>query len=312
MNFRFAHTTIEQHIRATPLEYNRRLDCFLKREDLQYTRSYKIRGALNALLRQGITHAVCASAGNHAQGVAAGCAKNGGYATVYMPKRTPRVKVDAVKKWGASVFLEGDTYDQAYQAALTHAGLPFIHPFDDELVVEGQGTLGYELAGATLDTVVVPVGGGGLLAGVSKALKEYSPHTRVVGVEPAGAASLTAALRVGHPVDISVSDTFVDGAAVGRVGQFGYEEAVHSLYDLIVVDEGAVAAAVVALQREGITAEPAGALAFAGLPYARHGKTAILVTGGNVDASFMPEIVRRANIYKEAEASRAHITGQVA
>jgi threonine dehydratase len=224
-------------VRRTPLEYNaslsRQYDCqvWLKREDLQVVRSYKLRGAYNKIVslpeasrQQGV---VCASAGNHAQGVAYACHHLGIDGHIYMPTTTPQQKIRKVEQFGGSsvrIILQGDTYDDAYASAWAFCqseGAAFIHPFDDEKVIEGQGTVGQEIledADFKPDFVFLPVGGGGLAAGVALCFAEHSPATAIVGVEPAGAASMKTSIANGANTTLEEIDRFVDGAAVKRVG----------------------------------------------------------------------------------------------
>lgn len=304
----------------TPLVYSERLsreydaEVYLKREDLQVVRSYKIRGAYNkvAMLALGDEReVVCASAGNHAQGVAFACAKLGRHGRIYMPKNTPEQKVNRVRYWGAdfvNIVLEGDTYDDACISAQKYCvennGI-FVHPFDDVDVMAGQGTLALEILDdlkKKIDFFVVPVGGGGLLAGAGFCIKTKSPETVVVGVEPSGAPSMTEALCVSKPVTLSSIDKFVDGASVKTVGKNVFPIAQKILDQMLLVKESRVCDEMISFyQNEGIVAEPAGALASASLDQIRDeikGKIVVCVlSGGNNDLKRYPEILARSMSY---------------
>lgn len=308
-------------VRRTPLERSGRLssatgaEVLLKREDLQQVRSYKIRGAAHLIGSLSVAErargVVCASAGNHGQGVAASCAAAGIDARVYVPGNTPRQKRQRIQALGqgrVELIVVGSSYDEASAAALADAettGAVHVHPFDDPRTILGQGTVAPEIveqAAGELHTVVVPVGGGGLAAGTALWLRERRPGVRIVGVEPEGAPSMTAALAAGGPVDLDQVDSFVDGAAVGRVGALTYP-VVRDLVDQVVtVSEGAVCAEMLALyQVDGIIAEPAGALAttaLAGLDVPESALVACVVSGGNNDVSRYSEILERALVYE--------------
>lgn len=284
----------------------------LKREDLQLCRSYKVRGAYHRLaaLAGGARAAgvVCASAGNHAQGVAYACNALGVRGRVYLPESTPAQKRRRVVELGAGLvtmqLVAGD-FDGAQAAAradCVHTGAVPVHAFDDPLVVAGQGTVVTEIAEQVpqVGTVVVPVGGGGLLAGTLLWVKRHRPHVRVVGAEPAGAASMRAALAHGAPVSIAHCDPFVDGAAVPRVGVIGHQVACTLLDELVAVPEAAVCAEMVDLyQTEGIIAEPAGALASAAVSHGAlrrpAGPVVCVVSGGNNDIRRYGEVLERAD-----------------
>ena len=306
----------------TPLEHSERLselvgaDVWLKREDLQPVRSYKLRGAYNfiASLDEGdrAKGVVCASAGNHGQGVAYTCRRLGVQCRVVLPRTTPRQKREQIKALGGgctTIVVEGHTYDDAHEAATRLAldeGAVLVPPFDEPLVIAGQGTVTLEIVeqlGAPPDVLVVPVGGGGLLAGTMVAAGDVAPGTRVVGVEPAGAASMRAALDAGEPVTLPSIDSFVDGAAVRRVGAFTYELVRTLGDDVVTVAEGAVCSTMLELyQRDGIIAEPAGALAVAalveGLAVPAGGTVVCIVSGGNNDVSRYGEVVERSLVHE--------------
>lgn len=308
-------------VRRTPLERSARLsaatgaEVLLKREDLQQVRSYKIRGAHHLIAALGEEErsrgVVCASAGNHGQGVAASCADLGIDARVYVPANTPRQKRRRIVELGrgrVELLVVGSSYDEAGAAALADAettGAVYVHPFDDERTIAGQGSVAPELveqAGADLHTVVVPVGGGGLVAGMAVWLRERAPDVRVVGVEPEGAPSMSAALAAGAPVDLPDVDSFVDGAAVGRVGRVTFPIVRDLVDEVVTVPEGAVSTEMLALyQTEGIIAEPAGALATTAvqrLELPRGAPVACIVSGGNNDVSRYSEILERSLIHE--------------
>ncbi|HET8593611.1 MAG TPA: threonine ammonia-lyase IlvA [Intrasporangium sp.] len=307
--------------RLTPLRHNRRLselvgaEVHLKREDVQTVRSYKVRGASNFIASLGVDErergVVCASAGNHAQGVAHACAALGVHARIYLPRTTPRQKRQRVRDLGGEwveVVVGGDLYDEAAAAAYADAersGATLVHAFDEPRTVAGQGTVireAVEQLGVPPDVVVVPVGGGGLLAGTITWLAERHPGTRVVGVEPGGAASMRAALDAGRPVDLPRVDPFVDGAAVSRAGTVTFPIIRDSGCEVVTVDEGAVCVEMLALyQTDGIIAEPAGALATAALPELgiQSGEKVIaIVSGGNNDVTRYAEVVERALVHE--------------
>ncbi len=304
----------------TPLEHNARLsalvgaEVWLKREDLQPTRSYKGRGAYNFVSHLSAearaAGVVCASAGNHAQGVAFACARAGVQARIYLPRTTPRQKRDRVAALGGpwvDVHVEGDAYDDSAALAASYAassGATLVPAFDDPLVMAGQGTVIAEAVGQlgrAPDVVVLPVGGGGLIAGNLAWLSQRYPDVAVVGVEPAGAASMTAALAAGQPVDLVRVDPFVDGAAVRRAGTLTYPVVAAHRPRMVSVSEGAVCVEMLELyQVDGIIAEPAGALALAALPTLGLAPGSVVVTvvsGGNNDVSRYAEVVERALVH---------------
>ncbi|MDQ1752645.1 MAG: threonine dehydratase [Pseudonocardiales bacterium] len=306
----------------TPLERNARLseqlcaDVWLKREDLQPVRSYKLRGAYNLIAQlDAETRAlgvVGASAGNHAQGLAYACAALGVQGRVYLPRTTPRQKRDRIAVLGGDmveVILSGDTYDDASAAASVDAarsGAQLVPAFDDPRTIAGQGTVAKDIVsqlGFAPDVWVVPVGGGGLLAGTVAWLGERHPGVRIVGVEPAGAACVAAALHAGGPVTLPELDSFVDGAAVRRAGDVTYPLIAASSAELVAVDEGRVCTEMLALyQSDGIIAEPAGALATAALgdsvQIAAGTSVVCVVSGGNNDVSRYAEVVERALVHE--------------
>ncbi|WP_223787331.1 threonine ammonia-lyase IlvA [Marinicella meishanensis] len=291
-------------------------EVWLKREDLQTVRSYKIRGAHNkmaALLEQqpGLQHVVCASAGNHAQGVAHSCQRLGIKASIYMPVTTPQQKIEQVKMFGGGqveLVLVGDTFDQAQQEALACSeqhGHPFIHPFDDPDIIAGQATIAQEILAQTtapIDYLLVPIGGGGLASGLLTVFKQQSPQTRVIGVEPAGAASMTAALQCGHTTRLAHIDRFVDGAAVQEVGQLTFQLCRDGLDEVIQVPDGLICQTILNLyNKDAIVVEPAGALALAGLhslgPKLLGKRVVCLLSGSNNDITRIEEIRERALLW---------------
>lgn len=308
-------------VSITPLTRSRRLSeatgakVLLKREDLQPVRSYKNRGAINLISQlDPADHArgvVCASAGNHAQGVAFACASLEVPARIFLPRTTPRQKRDRVTAIGGEfveIVVSGSTYDAAAAAAAADAertGATLVPAFDHPMTIAGQGTVTREIVnvlGHPPDVLVVPVGGGGLLAGGLSWLREQAPGCRVVGVEPAGAASMAAALSAGGPVTLEEIDPFVDGAAVRRAGDHTYAIVAAGDAELVAVPEGAVCVEMLAMyQTEGIITEPAGALAAAALPGLgiQAGQTVVVVvSGGNNDVLRYAEVVERALVHE--------------
>ncbi len=310
-------------IAPTPLQLSERLSAatgatvFLKREDLQSVRSYKLRGAYNLLMQlsddERATGVVCSSAGNHAQGFAHACRSMGIKGRVYVPRKTPKQKRDRIRYHGGD-FIEliavGSTYDLAAEAALEDAartGATLVPPFDDVRTMAGQGTIAAEILEQLEeepDLVIVPVGGGGCIAGITTYLAERTSNTSVLGVEPAGAAAMMAALAAGEPVTLAHVDQFVDGAAVNRAGTLTYAAlaAAGDMVSVTTVDEGAVCTAMLDLyQNEGIIAEPAGALAVTALienDVAEPGSTVVcLISGGNNDVSRYGEILERSLVH---------------
>ena len=309
-------------VTPTPLQLSDRLSAttganvYLKREDLQTVRSYKLRGAYNLLVQLSdeelAAGVVCSSAGNHAQGFAYACRTLGIRGRVYVPAKTPKQKCDRIRYHGGE-FIElivgGPTYDLAAEAALAdveRTGATLVPPFDDPRTMAGQGTIAVEILSqldGEPDLVVVPVGGGGCIAGITTYLAERTSRTSVLGIEPAGAAAMMAALANGGPVTLDHVDQFVDGAAVSRAGRLTYAAlaAAGNMVSITTVDEGAVCTAMLDLyQNEGIIAEPAGALAVTGLLEAdiEPGSTVVcLVSGGNNDVSRYGEILERSLVH---------------
>ena len=302
-----AYEVLGEILEPTPFMKNNNLsdiydaNVFLKREDLQMVRSYKIRGAFNkirtlepGLLSKGI---VCASAGNHAQGVAFSCNKLQIVGSIFMPTTTPKQKIEQVRMFGKEyieIVLTGDTFDAANAAAIAYAnesGKTFIPPFDDPKVMEGQGTIGKEILNQSqvkLDYIFVPIGGGGLASGLGSYFKQMSPETKIIGVEPAGAPCMKAAIEAGELVDLPEIDKFVDGAAVKKAGAKTYEVCKQVLDDIVIVPEGAVCTTIIQMyNKSAIVVEPAGALASAALRFyadkIKGKNVACIVSGSNND-----------------------------
>ncbi len=309
-------------VERTPLQLNKRLSAkynatiYLKREDLQEVRSFKIRGAYNKISslteEERARGVVCASAGNHAQGFAWSCAALKIKGAVFMPAISPNQKVDRVKHFGdgyVDVILTGNTFDDAYAAAREYEqekGAVFVHPFNDEMVIAGQGTVGkeiYEKLEGNIDMVIACLGGGGLISGVVSYIKEVKPSIQVFGAEPAGAAEMTAALKAGKVVTLETIDTFVDGAAIKTAGDITYEICKELVDGIKVIPEGKVCSEMIDLyQNEGIVVEPAGALAVSALDQMAEeikGKAVVcIISGGNNDILRYPEILERSLVYK--------------
>ncbi|MDL2303206.1 threonine ammonia-lyase IlvA [Dysgonomonas sp. OttesenSCG-928-D17] len=318
-----AQQRVKDVVKQTPLQYINTLseyfesNVYLKREDLQVVRSYKLRGAYNMissldrdLLERGV---VCASAGNHAQGFAYSCNKLGIKGVVFMPKITPKQKIKQTRMFGngnIEIVLTGDTFDDCAQAAKEYTevhSMTFIPPFDDLRIIEGQGTIAVEILsqmGETpIDYIFIPVGGGGLCSGVGAYIKGFSPQTKIIAVEPEGAASMRSAFRAGHPITLAHIDKFVDGAAVKRVGDITYSICSEVVDDICLVPEGEACSTILKLYNENaIVVEPAGALSIAALNhYASEirGKNVVcIVSGSNNDIDRMQEIKERSLIFE--------------
>jgi threonine dehydratase len=321
LSFHDAAQRLQKIVNRTPLMFNANLskkyqcNIFLKREDLQVVRSYKIRGAYNMMsslpaeqLNKGV---VCASAGNHAQGFAYSCKKLNVKGVVFMPIITPKQKVNQTKMFGehyVEIKLVGDTFDDCAVAAKQFTesnGMIFIPPFDDYRIIEGQGTVGVEILEdqSDVDFLFVPVGGGGLSAGVGTYFKTCSPKTKIIGIEPEGAPSMFEALKAGHPVELKTIERFVDGAAVKRVGDITFSICKDVLDDMHLVNEGKVCSTILKLYNEdAIVVEPAGAMSIAALDdYAEQikGKNVVcIISGSNNDIDRMQEIKERSLQYE--------------
>ena len=291
-------------------------EVYFKREDLQRVRSYKIRGAFNKISSlvesTNIDTVVCSSAGNHAQGVAQVCHYLGIKGIIFMPSTTPQQKVQQVEMFGreqVEIQLVGDTYDASYKVAREFSEanrFEFVHPFDDEQIVEGQGTVALELLKdlkEPLDYLFVPVGGGGLIAGLISVLKERSPQTKIIAVEPEGAPSLKTSLDKGINTSLDHIEKFVDGAAVKRMGDIPFAICQEGVDEVLVVPEGKICTTLLKLYNEkAIVVEPAGALSVAALDLYKKeiiGKRiACIISGGNNDISRMEEIKERSLLYE--------------
>lgn len=279
---------------------------YLKSESLQDTGSFKVRGAyikIASLTEEERAHGVIASsAGNHAQGVALAARTFGAPATIVMPEGAPLAKIKATRELGATVVLKGQVYDDAYAHACKlqeESGATFIHPFNDPMVIAGQGTVGLEIIDdlPDVDTIVVPVGGGGLAAGIAVAVKSLRPKVRIIGVEAAGAACMKASCEAGHIVTLSGAKTIADGIAVKTPGENTFEICNAYLDEIVTVDDDEIAQAILFLmERCKIVTEGAGAAAVAaimGKKFALHGKIAAVLSGGNVDVTMISRIIEK-------------------
>ncbi|HRX94311.1 MAG TPA: threonine ammonia-lyase, partial [Chitinophagaceae bacterium] len=320
-DFVSANLRLKKVVNKTPLMLNHNLskkyacNVFLKREDLQVVRSYKLRGAFNMMsalaeeeLNKGV---VCASAGNHAQGFAYSCKKLKVKGVVFMPIITPRQKINQTRMFGEEyieIILTGDSFDDCAVAALQYTEkneMTFIPPFDDYRIIEGQGTVGVEILEelSDIDHLFIPVGGGGLCAGVGTYFKTYSPKTKIIGLEPEGAPSMYKALQKGEPVTLEHIDRFVDGAAVKRVGDITFSICKDVLDDMKLIPEGKICTTILKLYNEdAIVVEPAGAMSIAALDdFAEEikGKNVVcIISGSNNDIDRMQEIKERSLQYE--------------
>ena len=321
-NVLIAHHFLKDVVVHTPLQKNDYLSekygatIYFKREDLQHVRSFKLRGAYYKIKKiepdareKGV---VCASAGNHAQGVAYACAHLKIQAKIFMPKTTPKQKIGQVRMFGreyVEIILAGDTFDDSAVSALAYCeehDMIFIHPFDDVDVMAGQGSVAVEIMNdieEPIDFIFGSIGGGGLMSGVSTYVKNLSPNTQVIGVEPAGAASMKAAMTQGFPVTLESIDKFVDGAAVQCVGQETFNVCSNYLDDVVTVPEGKVCTTILDLyNKHAIIAEPAGALPVAALDYyadkIRGKSVVVIISGGNNDIGRMQEIKEKSLLHE--------------
>jgi len=307
-----AVSPLEEHLR-----FSQKYSCkmLFKREDLQQVRSYKIRGAYNKIsslnpedTKEGI---ICASAGNHAQGVALSCKLLKIKGKIFMPAPTPNQKVEQVKMFGqeyVEVVLVGDTFDDSYHKAIQESeqfGKPLVHPFNDPKVIEGQGTVGLEIiqqTDAPIDYIFIPVGGGGLASGLSSIVKALSPQTKIIGVEPTGAPSMSKSIDRGEIVHLDHIEKFVDGASVQRVGDLTFTICQKNLDVMTTVHEGKICQTILEMyNKDAIVAEPAGVMSIAALDEFKDeikGKTVVcLVSGSNNDITRTAEIKERALLY---------------
>lgn len=309
-------------VTQTPLLFNYNISeqhkctVYLKREDLQIVRSYKIRGAFNKIssltaesLKKGI---VCASAGNHAQGVAFSCAKLGVMGKIYMPLTTPSQKIQQVEMFGKNfidIILCGNTFDDCFAEAMLFAQknkMDFIHPFDDKKIIEGQGTVALEIlqkADFKIDYLFVPIGGGGLASGVSSYFREFSPKTKIIGVQPQGAPSMKISVEKNSIMTLDKIDTFVDGASVKKPGKITFEICKNNLDDIITVPEGKICTTILKMyNKDAIVAEPAGALSVSALDFyekkIKNKNVVCIVSGSNNDITRMEEIKEKSMLYE--------------
>ena len=303
-----------QKIESYSQNYNSNI--FFKREDLQKVRSFKIRGAFNKIssINKSKAHngLVCASAGNHAQGFAVSCSTLGYKGKVFMPTTTPNQKIEQVKKFGKiniEVVLYGENFTQAYEKALEECDKydkTFIHPFDDKKVIAGQATLFLEIINQFkdhLDYLFIPIGGGGLISGAINVFKQLSTKTKIIGIEPKGAPSMSKSIAKNQLIALSRIDGFVDGVAVKKVGKYSFDYCKEYLDDLIILDENEICNSILDLKSyENIIAEPAGAMSSAALRHYRHKiinkNIGCIICGGNNDNSRMPEIIKKADVWK--------------
>lgn len=321
-NITIAKINLNDVINQTPLQKNINLstefnaNILLKREDLQVVRSYKLRGAYNKIVHLGAEElkngVVCASAGNHAQGVAYSCQRLGIKGKIYMPTTTPQQKIKQVKMFGkefVEIVLSGDTFDDAQNTAMENSqktGMAFIHPFDDPQIIEGQATVALEILQETkehIDFVFIPIGGGGLAAGMGAYFKQVSPQTKIIGVEPEGAPSMLKSLEAGKVIELQNIDKFVDGAAVQKVGEYTFEICRQVIDHIITVPEGRICTKILELyNQDAIVLEPAGALSITALDFYRDeikGKNVVcIVSGSNNDITRTEEIKERSLLYE--------------
>jgi threonine dehydratase len=323
-----ARKRIADSVFVSPCAYSETLSkatgtrLWLKLENLQMTGSFKERGACNKLMAMPADErargVICASAGNHAQGVAYHAQRLGIDAKVVMPEVTPLVKVQSTKSFGAKVVLHGANFDEAYEKAReleAAENRTFVHPFDDDLIMAGQGTLGLELLEQNpyLEAIVVPVGGGGIIAGIAVAVKETNPRIKVYGVETSALASMKVALEAGAPVTLPPARTIAEGIAVRRSGERTLEVIRKYVDDIVLVDEEEIAEGILTLlEREKTVAEGAGATPLAALlhrriPAALGKKTALIVSGGNIDVNVISRIIERG-LVKSGRTVRLMVT----
>ena len=321
LDFQAAAARISGTVKRTPLVYNAGLslkyqaEVYLKREDLQVVRSYKLRGAFNMIStlsdEQRCRGVVCASAGNHAQGVAYSCKKLNIKGVIFMPEITPKQKVKQTEMFGGEhieIVLVGDTFDDCMREALIYTqihDMSFIPPFDNPKIIEGQGTVGLEVFEELpdVDFVIMPIGGGGLASGVGSYLRNIAPAVQLIGVEPEGAPSMKQALENGGPVTLEQVDRFVDGASVKRVGSLNFEYCKALLNQMLLVPEGKICTTILKLYNEdAIVVEPAGALSVAALDQLgdqiKNKKVVCIISGGNNDIERMQEIKEKSLLYE--------------
>jgi len=321
LNPKAAAERLKSVINRTPLQFNARLsakydaEIYLKREDLQVVRSYKLRGAFNMIVQLSSVQlsrgVVCASAGNHAQGVAFSCRRLNTRGVIFMPEITPKQKIDQTRMFGdgmVEIVLVGDTFDDCLREALLYTeanDMTFIPPFDNQNVIEGQGTVGVEILEdlEDVEVVLIPMGGGGLAAGAGSYLKQARPELSIIGVEPLGAPSMTRALENGGPVTLETVNSFIDGAAVRRMGELTFTICKDIVDKVLLVPEGKVCTSILQMyNQDAIVAEPAGALSVAALDFCQEqikGKKVVcVISGGNNDIERMQEIKELSLLYE--------------
>ena len=317
-----AQQNIKELVKHTPLikmlnfSENYRANIFFKREDLQRVRSYKIRGAFNKIkglvIDEQVKSVVCASAGNHAQGVAQACHFLNISGVIFMPITTPMQKIRQVEMFGkdnVEIKLFGDTFDESFAIAKNFSeknNIAFVHPFNDKKIIAGQGTLALELledAKEFIDYIFIPVGGGGLASGIISVFKELSPKTKIIGVEPEGAPPLKVSIKNGTNTELKTIDKFVDGAAVKKMGDLTFDICKNYIDDVITVPEGKVCSTLLKLYNEkAIVVEPAGALSVSALDYykekIKEKNVVCIISGGNNDITRMEEIKERSLLFE--------------
>lgn len=314
-----ASKIIKKIMKITPLQYNNDLSIkynnkiFLKREDLTPVKSYKIRGAYNKIYslssEDKINGIITCSAGNHAQGVAYTCNKLGIKGHIFMPTITTQQKINKVKKFGSNmvnIILTGNNFDESYIEAIKYSlneNKPFIHPFDDIKVIEGQATIGYELLNQhkNIDIILVPIGGGGLSAGLCSYIKNINPNIKIIGVEPLNAPSMKKSIEANKIIKLDTIDTFVDGASVKQVGKLNFDICKKYLDDIILIDEGHVCSKILEIyNNDSLIIEPAGVLSLCGLDFIKEKNKNIIciISGGNSDVFRMNEIMERSLLYE--------------
>ena len=316
-DFQEAKKRVDQVILPTPLIYSEafskeyRNKVYIKPENLQRTGAFKIRGAYNKIMKMSdeakAKGLIAASAGNHAQGVTYGARASGVQATIVMPAHTPLIKVDATKNLGADVVLSGEVYDDAYNKAVElqqEYGYTFVHPFDDEDVIEGQGTIALEILEELpeTDVILVPVGGGGLISGVAAAAKLIKPNIKIVGVEPAGAASALAAINEDRIVSLKEAETIADGTAVKTIGELPFAYIREYVDGIITVDDyDLMDAFLMLVEKHKLVAENSGILALAALKkLAEKNKNVVsLVSGGNIDVMSISSMINKGLIERD-------------
>jgi threonine dehydratase len=308
-----AETRIRAFVKVTPLErsntFSKKVggEIWLKEENLQKTGSFKLRGALNRILatpkNRLLKGVVTASAGNHAQGVALASTLSGTTAKIYMPCSTPPIKVEATRTYGGEVVLTGESFEDAYEAAVTYskqADALFVHPFKDAYVIAGQGTVGLEIYRALndFDYVVVPIGGGGLISGITIALKNLNPRLKVVGVQAKGAAPVYQSLKIGRPLEIASIETFAEGIATKRADKEMLEIIEKNVDDVVTVSDDEIAYAIALLmERAKLVTEGAGAASLAAVLSNNLGfinkRTVCILSGGNIDLLTLDRVLER-------------------